>query len=59
VQAWRMRFATQLPVLLQLEALASACTEQELDSMGALACLAGRCGRYLIHRTTVVLGRST
>ncbi|KAJ9509313.1 hypothetical protein QJQ45_001761 [Haematococcus lacustris] len=28
VQAWRMRFATQLPVLLQLEALASACTEQ-------------------------------
>ncbi|KAL6754529.1 hypothetical protein V8C86DRAFT_2700283 [Haematococcus lacustris] len=59
VQAWRMRFATQLPVLLQLEALAGACTEQELDSMGALACLAGRCGRYLIHRTTVVLGRST
>ncbi|KAF5840948.1 hypothetical protein DUNSADRAFT_14972 [Dunaliella salina] len=57
--AWRARFVDVLPRIAQLEAAASATTEQELDVEGALACLAGRTGRYLVKRTTVLLGRST
>mmetsp|Transcript_28765 Transcript_28765/g.63366 ORF Transcript_28765/g.63366 Transcript_28765/m.63366 type:complete len:141 (+) Transcript_28765:268-690(+) len=45
--------------VLQLEALACAATSQELDACGALACLSTRSGRYLIHRTTFSVGRST
>jgi hypothetical protein len=32
---------------------------QDLEAEGALACLAGRSGRYLIKRNAVLLGRST
>jgi hypothetical protein len=45
--------------ILALEAIASATSQQDLDSEQALACLCGRSGRYLIRRTHILIGRDT
>ncbi|KAI8473960.1 MAG: hypothetical protein J3K34DRAFT_409085 [Monoraphidium minutum] len=59
VAAWRERFRSNAGGLADLERVASAATALLMDAQGALGCLCGRNGRYLVRRTAVTLGRST
>jgi len=59
LQEWRERFRGNAGGLAALEQVASASTSLFMDAQGALACLCGRAGRYLVRRAAVSLGRST
>ncbi|GBF93445.1 hypothetical protein Rsub_06578 [Raphidocelis subcapitata] len=59
LEAWRERFRGNLGGLAALERAASAASAVFMDAQGALACFAGRAGRYLVRRAAVTVGRST
>lgn len=52
-------FLQHLDVIGRLEQSALATVCREMDEHGALASLAGRCNRFLIKKTALLLGRET
>ena len=51
--------ASSASQIVALEAVASSCTQDDLEEEGAIACLVGRSGRYVLRRSTVLLGRGS
>ena len=59
LEAWRERFRGNAAGVAALERVASASAALFMDAQGALACLCGRGGRYLVRRAAATIGRST
>lgn len=56
---WQQAWADAREAAAAREQLASAVTAQWLDAQGAIACLLGDAGRYLMRRQTMFVGRAT